>query len=130
MRRWARGREWLPPGYRLDASDGAAWVLRRSDGTATTYFGENSTRLVGKRPSPKSSPPHERKLWRLRKSRAGAFLRQARSGERDPKEGVGETPLERRHAMIAEAKEDHPDISERDLCRMFSVSRSWYYTCV
>ena len=29
--------------------------------------------------------------------------------------------------MIAEAKEDHPDISERDLCRMFSVSRSWYY---
>src|SRR5215204_6498033 len=29
--------------------------------------------------------------------------------------------------MIAEAKENHPDISERDLCRMFSVSRSWYY---
>jgi len=29
--------------------------------------------------------------------------------------------------MIAEAKEDHLDISERDLCRMFSVSRSWYY---
>ncbi len=29
--------------------------------------------------------------------------------------------------MIAEAKEGHPDISERDLCRMFSVSRSWYY---
>ena len=39
MRGWDRGREWLPPGYRLDTSDGAAWVLRRSDGTATAYFG-------------------------------------------------------------------------------------------
>jgi putative transposase len=29
--------------------------------------------------------------------------------------------------MIAEAKEGHPDVSERDLCRMFSVCRSWYY---
>ena len=29
--------------------------------------------------------------------------------------------------MIAEAKEGHPEISERDLRRMFSVSRSWYY---
>ena len=29
--------------------------------------------------------------------------------------------------MIAEAKEDYPDTSERDLCRMFGVSRSWYY---
>ena len=29
--------------------------------------------------------------------------------------------------MIAEAKEDYPDLSERDLCRMFGVSRSWYY---
>jgi hypothetical protein len=29
--------------------------------------------------------------------------------------------------MIAEAKEGHPGISERDLCRMFGVSRSWYY---
>lgn len=39
MRGWERGREWLPPGYRLDTSDSAAWVLRRSDGTATAYFG-------------------------------------------------------------------------------------------
>jgi putative transposase len=29
--------------------------------------------------------------------------------------------------MITEAKEGHPEISERDLRRMFSVSRSWYY---
>jgi putative transposase len=29
--------------------------------------------------------------------------------------------------MIVEAKEGHPSISERDLCRLFSVSRSWYY---
>jgi hypothetical protein len=40
---------------------------------------------------------------------------------------VRETPLERRHAMIVEATEGHPDISERDLCRLFSVSRPWYY---
>ena len=39
MRGWDRGREWLPPGYRLDTSDSAAWVLRRSDGSATAYFG-------------------------------------------------------------------------------------------
>jgi putative transposase len=29
--------------------------------------------------------------------------------------------------MIASLKEDHPEVSERSLCRMFSVSRSWYY---
>ncbi len=29
--------------------------------------------------------------------------------------------------MIVEVKESHPSISERDLCRLFSVSRSWYY---
>ncbi len=29
--------------------------------------------------------------------------------------------------MIAQAKEDHPRTSERTLCRLFSVSRSWYY---
>jgi hypothetical protein len=29
--------------------------------------------------------------------------------------------------MTAGAKEGHPDISERDLCRMFGVSRSCYY---
>lgn len=40
---------------------------------------------------------------------------------------VRETPLEQRHAMIVEATEGHPDISERDLCRLFSVSRPWYY---
>jgi putative transposase len=29
--------------------------------------------------------------------------------------------------VIARLKEDHPEISERQMCRMFSVSRSWYY---
>jgi transposase InsO family protein len=29
--------------------------------------------------------------------------------------------------MIAQAKEDHPTLSERSLCKVFSVSRSWYY---
>ncbi len=29
--------------------------------------------------------------------------------------------------MIDRLKEDHPEVSERHLCRMFSVSRSWYY---
>ena len=29
--------------------------------------------------------------------------------------------------MIARAKEDHPALGGRGLCRMFSVSRSWYY---
>ena len=29
--------------------------------------------------------------------------------------------------MISEAKEDYPGISERELCRLFEVSRSWYY---
>jgi hypothetical protein len=35
---WERGRERLPPGYRLDTSDPAIWALRRPDGTATAYF--------------------------------------------------------------------------------------------
>ncbi len=29
--------------------------------------------------------------------------------------------------MIVRLKEDHPQVSERSLCRLFSVSRSWYY---
>ena len=29
--------------------------------------------------------------------------------------------------MIAHLKKDHPEVSERHLCRVFSVSRSWYY---
>jgi hypothetical protein len=29
----------LPPGYRLDTSDAASWVLRRPDGTAAARFG-------------------------------------------------------------------------------------------
>ncbi len=29
--------------------------------------------------------------------------------------------------MIDRLKEDHPEVSERHLCRVFSVSRSWYY---
>jgi hypothetical protein len=38
MRGWERGRERLPPDYRLDTSDPAIWVLRRPDGTGTAYF--------------------------------------------------------------------------------------------
>jgi hypothetical protein len=38
MRGWERGRERFPPGYRLDTSDPAIWVLRRPNGTATAYF--------------------------------------------------------------------------------------------
>jgi transposase InsO family protein len=29
--------------------------------------------------------------------------------------------------MISEAKEDHPGTSERELCQLFEVSRSWYF---
>jgi transposase InsO family protein len=29
--------------------------------------------------------------------------------------------------VIASLKESHPEVSERSLCRLFSVSRSWYY---
>jgi len=29
--------------------------------------------------------------------------------------------------MISEAKEAHAATSERELCRLFEVSRSWYY---
>ena len=29
--------------------------------------------------------------------------------------------------MIVSAKEEHPRVCERTLCRLFSVSRSWYY---
>jgi transposase InsO family protein len=31
--------------------------------------------------------------------------------------------------MIARAKEEHPGFSERALCQLFEVSRSWYYEC-
>jgi putative transposase len=31
--------------------------------------------------------------------------------------------------MIGRAKEQHPGLSERELCRLFEVSRSWYYKC-
>jgi hypothetical protein len=31
--------------------------------------------------------------------------------------------------MIGQAKAEHPSISERELCRVFEVSRSWYYEC-
>jgi hypothetical protein len=29
--------------------------------------------------------------------------------------------------VIARIREDHPELSERSLCRLFGVSRSWYY---
>ena len=32
--------------------------------------------------------------------------------------------------MIVRAKEEHPGFSERELCRLFEVSRSWYYECL
>ncbi len=38
MRGWERGREQLPPGYCLDTSDTAVWVLRRADSTAVARF--------------------------------------------------------------------------------------------
>jgi hypothetical protein len=31
--------------------------------------------------------------------------------------------------MISEAKEGYSGFSERELCRVFEVSRSWYYEC-
>ena len=31
--------------------------------------------------------------------------------------------------MIGRAKAEHPGFSERELCRVFEVSRSWYYEC-
>ena len=37
---WNQGQEeHLPPGYSLDTSRAASWVLRRPDGTAAGYFG-------------------------------------------------------------------------------------------
>jgi hypothetical protein len=39
MRGWESSKERLPPGYRLDTSDAASWVLRRPDGTAAARFG-------------------------------------------------------------------------------------------
>jgi hypothetical protein len=39
MRGWESSEERLPPGYRLDTSDAASWVLRRPDGTAVARFG-------------------------------------------------------------------------------------------
>jgi hypothetical protein len=39
MRGWEHGKEArLPPGYRLDTSDTAIWVLRRPDGVGVAYF--------------------------------------------------------------------------------------------
>jgi putative transposase len=29
--------------------------------------------------------------------------------------------------MIAEARAEHPEVSVKGLCELFSVSRSWYY---
>ena len=40
MRGWERGEEErLPPGYRVDTTDAAIWILRRPDGTVAGYFG-------------------------------------------------------------------------------------------
>jgi hypothetical protein len=40
VRGWERGRrETLPPGYRVDTTDAAIWVLRRPDDTVAGYFG-------------------------------------------------------------------------------------------
>jgi hypothetical protein len=36
---WERKAEHLPPGYLLDTSDAASWILRRSDGTVVARFG-------------------------------------------------------------------------------------------
>jgi hypothetical protein len=36
LRGWERSTERLPPGYRLDTTDAAVWVLRRPDGTAVS----------------------------------------------------------------------------------------------
>jgi hypothetical protein len=36
---WERKVERLPPGYRLDTTDPASWVLRRPDGTMVARFG-------------------------------------------------------------------------------------------
>jgi hypothetical protein len=40
VRGWERGKEErLPPGYRMDTTDAAIWILRRPDGTVAGYFG-------------------------------------------------------------------------------------------
>jgi putative transposase len=31
--------------------------------------------------------------------------------------------------MIAQVKEEHPEISIERLCELMGVSRSWYYEC-
>ena len=31
--------------------------------------------------------------------------------------------------MIEEAQTEHPEVSIKELCKLFSVSRSWYYEC-
>jgi hypothetical protein len=49
-------------------------------------------------------------------SRAGAFLRQALYGERDPEKRALEVPRRRRHAMIEEAVTEHPQMPLTRLC--------------
>lgn len=63
MRGWESKGERLPPGYRLDTSDAASWVLRRPDGTAVARFGvwdasrEGIERVARNDYKSRSSPP-------------------------------------------------------------------------
>jgi predicted DNA-binding transcriptional regulator AlpA len=54
-------------------------------------------------------------------------LRPALLGEPDFKKVAGENALAERHAVIARAKEEHPEMPLEKLCELMGVSRSWYY---
>ncbi|MGH2461013.1 MAG: IS3 family transposase [Chloroflexota bacterium] len=54
-------------------------------------------------------------------------MRAVGAGECRPKKGWGERSVAERHAMIAQARQDHPELAISELCRMLGVGRSWLY---
>lgn len=74
MRGWEQGGEQFPPGYRLDTSDTAAWVLRRADGTAVARFSawgatKQTVERVARRDYARNSEDRGRRRDRSRRQR-------------------------------------------------------------
>jgi hypothetical protein len=60
VRGWERGNEErLPPGYRMDTTDAAVWILRRPDGTVAGYFGVWGGEQEVRREGGEGRPPEE-----------------------------------------------------------------------
>ncbi len=51
--------------------------------------------------------------------------RQVATGQKRPAQLCREHNLA--ESLLLRIREDHPEVSERSLCRLFGVSRSWYY---